>query len=67
MTVHERLETVFREVLNQPGLELRDEMGGPDIAGWDSLAHINVMFGIEEEFGVQFVGTSLRVSSRSAC
>ncbi len=53
---HQRLESVFREVLDQPELELRDEMSGSDIPGWDSFAHINAMFSIEQEFGVQFVG-----------
>jgi acyl carrier protein len=25
-----------------------------DIAGWDSLSHINVIFGIEQRFGIRF-------------
>jgi acyl carrier protein len=53
---HQRLENVFRDVLNDPELELRDEMSGTDIPGWDSFAHINTMFSIEQEFGIQFVG-----------
>jgi acyl carrier protein len=56
MTLDERLQTIFRQVLNTPDLELRDDLAGTDIPGWDSLAHINTMFSIEEEFGVQFVG-----------
>jgi len=34
-------------------------MTSRDIEGWDSLAHINLMFSIESEFGTQFVGNQL--------
>jgi acyl carrier protein len=56
MTLDARVQTVFRQVLAAPDLELQDEMSGADLPGWDSLAHVNAMFGLEEEFGVQFVG-----------
>jgi acyl carrier protein len=56
MTLDARVQTVFRQVLAAPELELRDDMSGADLPGWDSLAHVNAMFSLEEEFGVQFVG-----------
>jgi acyl carrier protein len=56
VTLNERLESIFRDVLDSPDLELRDEMNASDIPGWDSIAHINTMFSIEEEFGVRFAG-----------
>lgn len=59
MTLHQRLEGVFRSVFNNDDLVLRDEMTSADVPGWDSLEHINLMFAIEEEFGVQFVGNEL--------
>jgi acyl carrier protein len=34
-------------------------MTSQDIAGWDSLAHINLMFAIESAFGMQFIGNEL--------
>jgi acyl carrier protein len=51
MTLDARVQTVFRQVLAAPDLELQDEMSGADLPGWDSLAHVNAMFGLEEEFG----------------
>jgi acyl carrier protein len=54
--VRERLEEIFRTVLREEGLELDAETRAADLPGWDSLAHINAMFGIEQAFGVQFVG-----------
>jgi acyl carrier protein len=59
MTLHERLEEVFREVFNDDSLLLTDEMTANDISGWDSVAHINLMFSIERAFGVQFSGNEL--------
>jgi acyl carrier protein len=56
MTLDARVETVFRQVLAAPDLQLQDDMSGADLPGWDSLAHVNAMFGLEEEFGVRFVG-----------
>jgi acyl carrier protein len=59
MTLHERLQAVFQAVLGDDELVLRDEMTPADIRGWDSVAHINLMFSIESEFGIQFVGNEL--------
>lgn len=56
MTVHARLEQIFGDVLGEDALELTDETSAVDLPGWDSLAHINTMFSIEEAFGVQFAG-----------
>ena len=59
MDIHQRLQQVFRDVFNNDFLVLRDEMTSRDIAGWDSLAHINLMFSIESAFGMQFIGNEL--------
>lgn len=53
-TLHDRLESVFRQVLNQDDITLTDETTAADIEGWDSLAHISLMYTIEEEFGIEF-------------
>jgi acyl carrier protein len=59
MTIHDRLEQVFREVFDDERLILADGMTSHDITGWDSVAHINLMFTIEQSFGVQFSGNQL--------
>jgi acyl carrier protein len=60
VTVHDRLQDIFREVLNDPALELTDEITAGGLPGWDSLAHINVLFAIEETFGIQFLTGEFR-------
>ena len=57
--LHDRLTAVFREVFADDGLNLRDEMTSQDIVGWDSVTHINLMFGLEQAFGIRFRGNEL--------
>lgn len=59
MELHNRLEEVFRQVFDNDELVLRDAMIAADIEGWDSVAHINLMFGIEQAFGIRFKGNEL--------
>lgn len=56
MTLHEQLEVIFRDVLDDPTLSLEDDTTASGLPGWDSIAHINTMFSVEEAFGVQFRG-----------
>jgi acyl carrier protein len=59
MELHERLEDVFRQVFDDENLKLTDEMTAQDIRGWDSVMHINLMFSIEQAFGIRFRGNEL--------
>lgn len=54
MPVHEELERLFRDVFGNEGIVLTDETTAGDVPEWDSLGHINLMFSIEERFGVRF-------------
>jgi acyl carrier protein len=51
---HERLTMIFREVFDDPGLEIKDDYDASRIDGWDSLAQVNLIVSIEEEFGIDF-------------
>jgi acyl carrier protein len=57
----DRMQAIFRDVLDDDGLILRPEMAAEDVETWDSLSHINLITGIEEEFGVKF--TTAEVAS----
>ena len=54
MPVHEELERLFRDVFGDEAIVLTDETTARDIPEWDSLGHVNLMFSIEERFGVRF-------------
>jgi len=49
----DRLQQVFREIFSDDTLVITDETTAADIPAWDSLAHINLMFAIENEFEVE--------------
>ena len=59
MPVHDELERLFRDVFGNEGIVLTDETTAADVPEWDSLGHINLMFSIEERFGVRFCGNEL--------
>ena len=52
--VFERLNKVFQDVLDDDSIELHDDTVADDVEGWDSFEHINLIVGVEEEFGFKF-------------
>ena len=59
MPVHDELEQLFRDVFGDDTIELTEETTARDVPQWDSLGHVNLMFAIEERFGVRFRGNEL--------
>lgn len=51
--IDDRLTEVFRAVFDDESIELQASMTAADIEGWDSIAHISLEYGIEEEFGIK--------------
>lgn len=49
-----RLQALFRDVLDQRDLELTPESSAATIPGYDSLAHINIITAVEQEFSIRF-------------
>jgi acyl carrier protein len=49
-----RLVPLFRDVLNDDYLTVTEESNAETMPGYDSLAHIDVITAIEQEFGIQF-------------
>jgi len=49
----DRLTGVFREVFDDPSLDI-EGLSRDTCPEWDSLAHVKLILGIEEEFGVKF-------------
>ncbi len=52
--VIEKLSPIFREVFNEPNLELKDGMTAADVENWDSLTHMFMITKVEETFGIKF-------------
>ena len=48
------LEKVVSEILKRENISLSIKMTAADVEGWDSLNHVQILFTIEQELGVQF-------------
>jgi acyl carrier protein len=48
------MSRIFREVFDDESITVRSGMTSADIEAWDSLSHIDLIFGIEKEFKVVF-------------
>ena len=49
-----RMNGVFRDVFDYPGIEIFDGMTSSDVVGWDSFSHINLITSLEIEFNIEF-------------
>jgi acyl carrier protein len=58
--IKERLTKVFRETFSQPALEINEGLTASDVAGWDSLSHINLVLAVENEFGISLTTRDIR-------
>jgi acyl carrier protein len=54
LSVVERIRDVFRNVFGNDELVVSDDTTSRDIPAWDSLANINLMFSLEQEFHIRF-------------
>ncbi len=50
----QKLQPIFRDVMDNPKLVITRESNGQNVDGWDSLAHINLVSAIESEFKIRF-------------
>lgn len=48
------LQPIFQDVLDDPTLQITRESSAATVANWDSLAHINLVSAIEQDFRIRF-------------
>ena len=53
------LKKVILSQLNLDDFDLHDTTIAPDVPGWDSLNHINIIVAVEEAFKVKFKSMEL--------
>ena len=54
MTTLERLELVFRDVLDDPAIRLTPNFSPATCPDWDSVATVRLVLAIESEFTMRF-------------
>ena len=52
--IEQRLQQIFREAFENDKLNLTDSLSPETLPQWDSLGHVKLIMGCEEEFGVKF-------------
>jgi len=48
------VQEIFRDVLDEPDLELTRASNAETVDDWDSLSHVNLMVAIEKRYKVKF-------------
>jgi acyl carrier protein len=57
--VVDRLNHLFRDVFDDDDISVTDKTAAPDIEGWDSLAHITLILGVEREFRMKMTAAEV--------
>jgi len=50
----DKLSVIASEHFDVPELQLHESTTAADVDGWDSIAHIQFMIRVEQEFGIRF-------------
>lgn len=54
-----RVEAIFRDVLDDADLQITPDSSPSNLRGWDSLAGINLITAVEQEFAIRITVTEL--------
>jgi acyl carrier protein len=53
------IQDVVRDVIGDDDIVLGEETTADEIDGWDSIAHVNIVIGVEQRFGLHFKAADL--------
>ncbi len=54
-----RLTDILRDVFDDDEIVARPDLTAAQVDGWDSLAHLRVIFAVERAFGVSFAAAQV--------
>jgi acyl carrier protein len=52
--IYAQLTDVFHDVFDDTSIRLSPDTAAPDVPGWDSLNHVNLIAATELRFGIRF-------------
>jgi len=53
-SILEELQSIFRDILDQPDLVLTRDSNASNVEDWDSLAHVNLVTAVERRYKIKF-------------
>lgn len=56
----DEVQSIFRDILDQPELVLTRDSNAYTVDDWDSLAHVNLVAAVERHFKVKFALSELQ-------
>ena len=57
--VLKQVNDIFKDVLENYTLEIKEETTGDDIEEWDSLTHLQLVVAIEKHFKISFTSSEI--------
>lgn len=57
--VYQRLTEILRDVFDDDTIVARPDLTADQVDGWDSFAHLRLIFTVEKAFGVSFAASQI--------
>ena len=54
-----KLQSIFKKFFDDSSLKLKTDLSAKDVAGWDSLNHVRLIFEIENFFNIKFFNSEI--------